>query len=199
MSFPTTSILDAFNRADENPLSGGGNWSAPAWWSANPLELAGNRVRLTPADPTGYAGAEWHVLANGAVELYIDVPVASVAQDSSDYFELDLVDDNSADLGSPDGYVLGFAGGPPMTLVIGRYDAGAFTSLANSGLTLVDGDAVGIAYDPATNVLRGYRRHDGVWAKVMQATDATYAGPWHLQIGITGEVIRLDTVGGGSA
>ncbi len=43
MAFPTTSVLDDFNRADENPLSGGGNWALLNSLGA-PLKSVSNQV-----------------------------------------------------------------------------------------------------------------------------------------------------------
>lgn len=202
MRFPTTPILDTGNRANETPLSNGGMWGTAPWWSDNMLILEGQQFRVAAGDPVGYAGAEHTVQVTGAVELYVDVSSASLAHDSSDYFELDLIDNASVDLGAPDGYVVGFATNPSipteLSLALGRYDAGTFTALANSGLNLVSGDAVGITVDPATNLLRAYRRNEGRWSQVMQATDGTYNGPWRRQFGIIGETIRLDNIGGGT-
>jgi hypothetical protein len=43
MAFPTTGLLDQFNRANETPLSGGGNWAVLST-SINPLKLLSNEI-----------------------------------------------------------------------------------------------------------------------------------------------------------
>ncbi|MCL5884895.1 MAG: LamG domain-containing protein [Deltaproteobacteria bacterium] len=44
MAYPWKSLSDTFNRADEDPLSGGGNWTAPT--GSNVLALSGNEVKV---------------------------------------------------------------------------------------------------------------------------------------------------------
>jgi hypothetical protein len=43
-AFPTTGILDNFNRADENPLSNGGKWTCPMRAADNNLRVLSNQV-----------------------------------------------------------------------------------------------------------------------------------------------------------
>lgn len=88
-------FLDDFDRADENPLSGGGNWAqtASGFWSE--LELENNQATLQGANtlsssywtPTSYSGDDcevWGIAAGGGASgmafrlgLYKDVGVGA--------------------------------------------------------------------------------------------------------------------------
>ncbi len=48
-----SSWSDNFNRADENPLSGGGNWASPA--NAAPCQIVSNQLKSTSATKDGIA------------------------------------------------------------------------------------------------------------------------------------------------
>lgn len=56
MAVPQTTILDNFNRANESPLSGGGNWGAPTapFSGSAPCSLSSNAVGYASS-----AGAAW--------------------------------------------------------------------------------------------------------------------------------------------
>ena len=53
MAFPTTGILDNFNRANENPL-GNGTWSGPLFTTDNRDQLISNAVTLTSGNCSDY-------------------------------------------------------------------------------------------------------------------------------------------------
>ena len=52
----TTGLLDDFNRADENPLSGGGNWAFNQYVS-DPLQLGSNAA--IGSVPSNFQGSYW--------------------------------------------------------------------------------------------------------------------------------------------
>lgn len=194
-AFPTTAIFDAFNRANESPLSGGGNWTTGDWWD-NLAVLESNRIRMAAGDPAGYAGAQWAAAFTGAVEAYATfVTGGPIDTATPRYFEVDILDATST-AGSPNGYVVGFEG---TGLVLGRYDAGTFAKRATANVTVGDGDAIGVAYNPLSGRLQAWHRaaSNGVWVRVAEVVDATYRGPWNLEFGIQGAPI-LDDCGGGS-
>ena len=47
MNFPTTPLLDDFNRADENPLSQGGSWNRDQFGADPTLKVASSQVLAT--------------------------------------------------------------------------------------------------------------------------------------------------------
>lgn len=75
--FPVNPVLDDFNRANEEPLSDGGNWlstnSPGPHVGATPyfLRLVSNAARGSSA--TGFGGQFWHEDFTGCVEVYVTV------------------------------------------------------------------------------------------------------------------------------
>lgn len=69
-TFPQTPLLDDFNRANEAPLSGGGNWHpTDDAWFGDLLSLDTNRVK-------GSGGSVWdHQMEGNCAEAYCDIPV----------------------------------------------------------------------------------------------------------------------------
>lgn len=66
---PTTAVLDTFTRADENPLSGGGNWVQLDSAITGTVRLATNEVQVVAAAAAYY----WTPGTFGAFETYITI------------------------------------------------------------------------------------------------------------------------------
>src|SRR2546426_2494783 len=78
MAFPTTTILDNFNRANENPLSDGGKWTNPLISGEGARVLTSNAVPINGTN-SGY----WSDSTLGAhQEGFLTV---LTAEDSPDY------------------------------------------------------------------------------------------------------------------
>ena len=67
-----TPIVDDFNRANENPLSGGGNWTTIT--SIGGAQLVSNAVA---ASGSTTAGSLWHTVFTGDVETYATVLIST--------------------------------------------------------------------------------------------------------------------------
>lgn len=65
--FPTTPILDNFNRANEDPLSGGGNWDTSVWaFGSDGLAVVSNQAQ-------GGGGSFWDDVWEGCAEVYATI------------------------------------------------------------------------------------------------------------------------------
>lgn len=76
MGFPTTAVLDSFDRENEDPLSDSGNWGGLIWpsgpdggYSPPRMELVSDAA-VAAASPTVYASAYWKTACSGAVEVW---------------------------------------------------------------------------------------------------------------------------------
>ena len=199
MRFPNTPVLDTFNRANESPLSGGGNWAANANWWGDPLELVSNQIKMPSGATGGYAGSYWTASQfSGKPEWFCDVAVAPTGVD---YINFELIDASSDFAGgTPNGYLAAFSLGE--TLKLWRWDAGAASQIAITSIVLGDGDGIGLKVDPVGHQISMYHRaaSNGIWVRAARVTDANHGGAnWIGSIGISGTSIRLDNVGGGSA
>ena len=195
MAFPTTSILDNFNRANEGPPPSA-SWT-DTWLSGSGLIVNANRCA---ASASGNKDSYWDVTTFGPdSEVFVTIPT------------IPTVDGNSLRLGirlaqpgvtTVDGY-LGMwqfrDAGVTDKLRLFRIDNGVTTELGvGVGLDMVAGDQFGM--EAIGNSIRLYTKSGaGVWTLQRSETDATYnvAGFIGLQIIAGNTVPRLDDFGGG--
>ncbi len=156
-----TPILDSFNRANENPLSGGGNWSA---LSSGGAQLLNNAVA---SSGTGTTTSGWKDSFTGDVEARATILLATN--------NAGVVADASLNgAGQLSGYIWQWQGAnSPATFVLYREDANVFTTLATfDGFSLDPGDQ--LALRVIADSVQGWVYHLGSWQQVASATDTTY-------------------------
>jgi len=178
-----TPILDSFNRANENPLSGGGNWSG---LSSGGAQLLNNAVASSGA---GTTTSGWNGSYTGDVEARATVLI------STDNAGL-VADASLNGSGQLSGYIWQWQGAnSPATFALYREDANAFTTLATfDGFSLDPGDQ--LALRVIGNSVQGWVYHLGSWQQVASATDTTYRTG---KIGVRprGTTPIIDDFGGG--
>jgi peptidoglycan/xylan/chitin deacetylase (PgdA/CDA1 family) len=178
-----TAILDNFNRANENPLSGGGNWAAIS--SLGGAQLVSNAV-ASPSSTT--AASLWHTSFAGDVETYATILVST--NNAGLYAETTLSSGNA------NGYLWQWQGSdvsPAFHLY--RADNNVPTTLGTfSGFALTAGDK--LALRVIGDSVQGWVYHLGGWQQVASATDTTYRTG---QIGVRprGTTPIMDDFGGG--
>src|SRR3990170_3293788 len=193
MTFPTTGILDSFNRADAGPPPSA-DWSI---WQFN------DQFRVLSNQATAQAGASSELVANywdtstfGAdTEAYTTI-AAPNGDGSSSYGVIARI--QTGDLS--DGYLVEWTAGN--TIDIYRIDNGAYTQLgaSNTGQTLNAGDKIGIEIIGST--IKAYKNEGAGWSQVgTSRTDSTYSAAGYVglhcyQGGAT--LISLDDFGGGT-
>jgi hypothetical protein len=199
MAFPTTPIIDDFDRSDENPL--GAPWDNPlAFAGVDALELSGNQLRCTTDDIAGGRIA----LPGSSADQEAYVTLAALPATGAGSFVVSVR--TQIGVGTDiDGYdvAVSVAAG---AWSIRRVDNLAATVL-NSG-TLVEGavsagDSFGISVIGTTITLH-FKPAAGSWRDVDSATDSTYSarGDALLSVDISGTSVgdpdwRLDDFGGG--
>lgn len=188
MAFPTTGVLDAFNRADENPLSDGGKWSlGPVIFNAafDDLLLASNTITAELGSPgNAYRNDQTY---GPDTEVHALVPTALV--DIRLYARLTTVGS-----GTTDGYNVRAV--PAGAWQINRVDNAVDTSLGSTGDDLANGDSVGL--ETIGSTITGYRKRSGTWTNLLSFTDGTYTGAGHIAVRVGDNTVVLDDFGGGT-
>jgi hypothetical protein len=195
MPFPTTVIIDDFNRADEDPLSNGGKWSLGPGDSPMPttLRVVSNKCAADAA--TGDGNAYRNDQNYGPdTDVYVTVSGPDLAVTVTLYLRLANVGVNTSD-----GYGVQFLMGSNQVIVY-RLDNMVYTQLGVTvtGQAFASGDQLGIQMIGST--LKGYRKPTaGSWTEIVSRTDSTYttAGKIGLQLAATSD--RIDDFSGGTA
>lgn len=189
MAFPTTSVLDSFTRANENPLAGG--WSESAAWGET-LKLVSNAI--TPDADT--AGSYWTAgTFTNAIELYATVSTKAPVFTA---FYLELTDNPATN-----------AGGYRLEIVsVGGRDTWRLYRLLNNDVVALTpyvsqelhaGDSFGIRRHGYA--LAAYHKPSGgSWRTVLSTFDnyLSTVTAFYLQVAIENPSSALDDVGGGS-
>jgi hypothetical protein len=187
VAFPTTGVLDDFNRADG---AVGSNWTADPNGSSWPtFNVSSNTLAGTGAD----SWMTWNVADYGPdCEAYATVTTAPGAGKT---FELDIGVLNSGSA-SIDGYAVDWKI-DTNSFRIFRMDNGVYTQLSIFTSAIDVNDKAGFERDGST--LTVYKYVHGMWALAGASTsDATYSSAGKLQIAISDTVGRLDDFGGGT-
>jgi peptidoglycan/xylan/chitin deacetylase (PgdA/CDA1 family) len=179
----STAILDNFNRANENPLSGGGNWGS---LSGGGAQLLNNAVA---SSGTGTSTSGWKTSYTGDVEARATVLISS---DNAGV----MTDASLNGAGQLSGYLWQWQGAnSPATFALYREDANVFTTLATfNGFLLDPGDQ--LALQVIGSSVQGWVYHLGSWQQVASATDTTYS-TGKLALRVRGTTPIADDFGGG--
>lgn len=185
MAFPTTSLLDNFNRTNANPLDG--NWLiAPG--GASP-EIVSNHLECANSPPAS-GSTFWNVMQQADSEVW----VKSITLPSTD----ELIVYTRANNYNNTCYeaAISRAGGGAY---LGRRDNGNWYQLAFTSYTFQDGDGVGLS--TISDLITMYLFRGGVWTQLLQVTDATYTRPGYVGFGFFTQAdgLQWDDFGGGAA
>lgn len=165
MAFPTTSVLDNFNRANTADIAGSLSWIGPAFGHAS-FGITGNQ-----ADGTANTNCNnfWN-------QTYVDTEVYITLSDLFYGGNRVAVGARYDDSPNVNGYFLFWQyGGGTQSLGMYRHDSGVATQLgANFTITdLVPGDKIGLSVIGTT--LTAYVYQGGVWTSLGTRTDSTYS------------------------
>ena len=190
MPFPTTGILDAFTRADENPLANS-TWSGPIISGQPQLRLVSNQL-AGPSSGT-FGESYWSAATFGAdSEAYFDtVPVYSASR-----IDVFLRVANPGVASAVDGYMI-VANDSTSLAQIWRYDNSVATKLgADISQTWTDGDGFGA--DVVGSTITVYRKSAGSWSSLGTRTDTTYTAAGYIGAQCQNSGVRADDFGGGT-
>lgn len=187
-AFPSAGVLDNFDRADENPLSGGGAWTTLGGRTA--LKLTSNFVVANAAFSTSYRGSYTNP------EVYVQCGTLEFAKDHELLARLtDTV--SPIQNATKTGYALAFK---RTTYRLLKYVGGAAhtvsaeTSWASGDLAT--NDWVGFRVN-GTTLEVWVRRGTGAWVREYQTTDATVTGAGAIGLSSESLTSAFDNFGGG--
>lgn len=189
MTFPTTGILDNFTRANENPLSDGGQWGGVLLEGDSALEVVSDQCKGTAS---GFCDATWDTGFSGGVEVYFHVTGFGGGGWGPSAFAHTSGEGTS----SPNGYYLWTENTNEVHL--DRLDAGSPTSLIDAtGLAFADGDGFGMSVG-ADGTLTAWHQPGGSggWVSLGTAHDTTYTSG-KLGLGVTDDTGGFTDFGGG--
>ncbi len=204
--FPTTGVLDDFNRADENPLSLTGAWGAPILTGTlQTMKLSSNAIMDDSLADGGGSGQAYRDDQNygPGVEAYVTI-LTPWANNSSDFWF--WMNGNAENAAGRDGYKLYavyFTGAWYYTVY--RADNDVDTELTPSfeaGPTLASGDKLGGEIMADGTITWYYKASAGSWGAasgVSTRSDATYtSGHIGISKGFNDTTSALDDFGGGT-
>lgn len=187
MAFPTTGLLDSFTRADENPLSGGGNWDGPMYSGGSELLVTSNQI----GQAGSFANSWWAASTFGPdCEAYMVMSTVSSGGGQMVLF----VRVQSPGTTGIDGYELFDVSG---TTRFFRIDNEAETQLgADITHSFSNGDSLG--FEAIGSTLTAYDKSAGTWSSYGSRTDATYGSAGSIGAGINSSGPRGDDFSGGT-
>lgn len=193
-TFPTTGILDAFTRTDEDPL-GNGNWSGPVTSAVSQLKLITNAVTSNIAGST-YGDSYWSANPNFGPDSEV---FATLATKTADGDEVDVfIRCNQPGNTTVDGYVaemIPAAGTDSLTDY--RLDNGAFTALGSPiSQEWASGEKMG--KDAIGTTLTIYRFADGSWSSLGTRDGSAYNVTGFIGLGMRNQTGRWDDFSGGN-
>lgn len=186
MAFPTTGILDNFNRADENPLDGGGNWGDRL--TNNDLQILSNRAAGTGANVLN--SRYWAASQFGPdCEVYYSVPVINV---SPDYLRLWIRIQNPG-AANETGYMMQWLNDANGCKIFKETARESYSQLAvNAAARFAANDQIGM--EAIGTTITVYQNG----TSVVSVSDGTTTGAGYIAIGCRSTIFRLDDFGGGT-
>lgn len=187
MSFPTTGILDDFNRADEGPPPSA-SWGVKIFPAQSGLVVFGN----TLTSESGIGSQVWNTQFGPDCEAYCEVADISTSTRFALFLRLKDLDT------SFDGYAVEVNSSSP-DLRIYRYDNAVSTLLGTAIDTVVEvGDSFGVQIVGNT-ISAYYKPAGGAWELLGQRTDNTYPNAGLIGLRAFSSIaLQLDNFGGGN-
>lgn len=195
MPFPTTAVLDNFNRSNVGPPPSA-SWSQAFSGIFGQFKVVSNRAAVNSI-LNGYAENYYNVADYGGdCEAYVTL-VTKPANATIFGLGLRMVDLVGA--ANPEGYMLFLSAlSGTDTLQIDRIDNGVRTLLGTTVTQEIsNGDSIGIRAI-GSNLTCWYKASGGSWALLFSRTDATYSAAGRIEIITTSAATVLDDFGGGT-
>lgn len=196
MAFPTTGILDDFNRANEGPPPSA-SWVSTGIYDATPgVSVVSN----TLADSGTFVGGAWGTQFGPDSEIFLTV---TTLMDDGLELRLWLRGQQIGNSTTVDGYFIIFNRQdvlPGIRYRFIREDNGTGTQLGafvddTSGV-LATGTKFGV--DMSGSTITGYANRSGSWTTVDTRTDTTYSASGYIGLSTSSSAGRYDDFGGGT-
>ena len=197
MAFPTTQILDNFNRANEGPPPSA-NWAGP-WEQSSGLVVSGNQCAPSA---TGNKDAYWSAATFGPnVEAFVTIATIPTTDGASIRLGVRIVEPGPGDNSTTaDGYIAmwQFVAASTDSVRLFSLTNGATTELGTGVLLdMADGDQLGL--EAIGSTIKVYTKSGaGAWTERRSETDATYSAAGYIGLQLIADAgIRCDDFGGG--
>jgi hypothetical protein len=196
MAFPTTTVIDNFNRVNEDPVSDGGKWSIgpDEFGGTNNLRVANDELHMstTTTPSNGYRNDQDY---GPDTEVYATIAILPA---TACVLYARLVNIGA---GTTDGYACYFDFDAADSALICRVDNDSLVGLGASITPPAEysvGDKIGLECIGST--IAAYVYQSGSWAQLGTRTDGTYtaAGKIGIRIADGGLNGAVDDFGGGT-
>jgi hypothetical protein len=191
MTWPTTSLIDDFNRANNGGAIGGTVWSTPIWPGDFSIGIISNQAY------NSNSGVNWKdnyittALSSADEEVYITVAtLPSTTENVGIYTRLASL--NSSSLKGYEAYVFGNSDFQLFKVVnTTETQLGATVNSAFSA-----GDKFGLESIGTTHTI--YKFHSAAWSSVLSRTDSSVTAAGNIGFQIEGNNARVDDFSGGA-
>ncbi len=196
-SFPTTGILDNFNRANTGPPPSA-NWSqGPFDFTAtHGLQVVSNQLKAAQFGSFTRQDNYWNAASFGPdSEVYATIASLNTSNEVGLYLR-----GSSIGSGTSNGYYLNIDLAPTATWTMQSITSGSSTTLGSTfNQSLSSGDSVGYSVSGST-LTAWYKPSAGSWTALASRTDTTYASAGRIGVGLAGTntATILDNFGGGT-
>lgn len=188
MSFPTTPVLDNFNRAD-SATTLGANWTAPTFTGDGSPGISTNQ-----AYNPGASFADAQMTSAGTIVLPMEAYITAAVVSGTASTAIDYLISGTA--GSRNGYRVSTINNT--ALRISKIAASAFTNILQVTQTVASGDAFGVSVDANSLHTIWYKAAAGSWTSIGTITDATFvSGTVGIGVAVAAAT-RVDDFGGGT-
>lgn len=188
-SFPTTSVLDNFNRANEGPPPSGSWGGTILSAGSHGMKVGSNQCGIDSSNPgSGY----WNTTYGPNQEVY-----GKGVSFGSSYISLFLRLLNPTATSQTCYEVYFYQGSPANTIRVYRWDSSSTNAQLGGDIsqTVTDGDSIGASISGSTITVY-YKAGAGAWTSLGTRTDATYSASGYVGVAIYGAT--LDDFGGGT-
>ncbi len=198
-AFPDTPILDAFNRANEDPLSGSGNWAGPILPGMAQMKGVSNALMQSTLVPSASGSSYWAASTfSGSVQAYSTIPTWWANASSDFWLWCQGANENTA---SADGYQLYVPHGGNWLVVRVDNTVGTQLGAALGTQTVNSGDGIGLDCGGTGTLQAWYHAAlASTWSTLgTSRSDTTYtSGHIGVSKGFVDTTSVLDDFGGGT-
>lgn len=195
MAFPTTGVLDSFNRANEGPPPSA-SWGAPIYFGQSGLVVNTNQCAASAVD---WKDSYWNATVFGA-DQETWFTLATLPAGTNAIFLHGRI--QATGLGtSPNGYVLRVAPGTPDWLIsVQTLSAGALATIGTAVVVAAANFLAGVklGFELVGSTLKGYRDSGLGWVEMISRTDSTWTGGGRIGAEWNDTTLRIDDFGGGN-
>lgn len=190
MAFPTTSVLDAFTGADEDPIAT--NWSGPTRPTGGQLRRVSNQLARQVAAGTSYHS--YYDISTFDADCEAWMTVATVPTAGGCSVTARIVNPNAATVHY---YQFTFTAGTGWRMFVVTNNGYTQIGSTVASPAMANGDSIGI--ECVGSSIRGHHKTGGSWSQIMAVTNSTIATGGYIGVELHDDSAqRADDFGGGN-